>query len=143
MAALKNAVIILLALATITSLYILAVDMVLWEFNPRNGHAYALIAFTVINLLLIGAVLAKPRTGLTITALWGTLQILLLIADVATGLGIGATPTESAAYLFLGEGAGVRNPSGYAVDILLLLYIALAIAGLRGRKTSSAPSAPK
>lgn len=128
-------ILVLLALTTVISVYILAVDNILWMDNPINFHAYGLVVFVVVNLILIALNLSKPKTGATLVLVWGIVQVLALIGDVATGLGLGFTAQESVAYLFLGQG----NPSGLAVDALLVLYLVLAIVGMWARRASTKP----
>lgn len=130
-----------LVLAVVVSAYILAVDTILWEDNPINYHAYALIGFVVVDLVLILVVLAKPSVGSTLALVWGVFMVLAIIGDAATSLGLGSfgfTPKIAAEYLFLGiaefDGQTIINPAGLSVDVLLGLYVLLAISGAIGRK---------
>jgi len=106
------------------SAYILAVDNILWQYNA--GHAYGLIAFIVGDIALIGISLYRPRLGVFLTMLWGGLQVVLLVGDAATGLGIGLDSNAAMRYLFLGEG----NPGGLSSLALLVLYLLVGILSL-------------
>lgn len=132
----RNLAFAFLILAVLVSLYILAVDNILWQYQP--SHAYGLIAFIIVDLVLVGAVVVKPKVGFAAALIWGVLQILVLIGDAAMGLGVPETSAGvAAAYLFLGEGGGLKNPSGFAVDALLILYLALAVTGAQGRRAAA------
>ncbi len=130
----KNVTVVLLVLAFIVSSYILMVDNILWEDNPKNYHAYGLIAFAIVDLVLLGLTLSKPTVARTGTLIWGILQTVVLIGDAATGLGLGISPSVATSYLFLGEGGGLKNPSGISVSVLLVLYVALAVTSVWGRR---------
>lgn len=110
--------------AVVVSAYILAVDNALWTYNP--GHAYGLIAFMVVDLILIGLVFLRWRLARYFMMLWGGLQVALLVGDAATGLGLGADTGYSFKYLFLGEG----NPSGLSTTVLLVLYVLVGLLAL-------------
>jgi len=95
-------------------LIILAFDGLLWFENPKNGHAYALIAFTVIQLLLLSDLL-RSRRAVRASLYWSTVYLLLLLLNPLTGPAIGISPAEFALYLFgltpIGSFDNVRGPS--------------------------------
>jgi hypothetical protein len=120
----RNFILVLLGISIIVSIYILAVDDILWHDNP--GHAYGLIAFIFGDIFLIGLIVYKPKMGVFLAMLWGGLQVILLISDAVTGLGIGANPSFAMRYLFLGE----NNPGGLSNLVLLVLYALIGLLSL-------------
>jgi len=120
----RNIILVLLGISVVVSAYILAVDNILWQYNV--GHAYGLMAFVVGDILLMGLILYKPKTGVFLTMLWGGLQVVLLVGDAATGLGVGMDSNAAMRYLFLGEG----NPGGLSSLALLVLYLLIGILSL-------------
>lgn len=109
----------LLGLAIAISAYILIVDDFLWLANPINYHAYGLLVFLVVDILLVVMLVLKWRFAVLSTFLWGGLQVMLIIGDIATGLGIpGFTSSDAFNYLILGEG----NSSGLATTFLVVVY---------------------
>lgn len=134
----KRIIAALLLVTVVISAYILAVDNILWTYNP--SHAYGLVLFMVVDLLLIGIVLRRPRLASYLTMVWGGLQFVVMIGDAATGLGLGADMGYSFRYLFLGEG----NPSGLATSLLLVVYVVIGLISLFEvvtlRRAASRPS---
>ncbi len=60
-------------------LIILTFDGLLWYDTPKNGHAYALIAFTVIQLTLLSGRFLRSRWSVRATLYWSTTYLLLLL----------------------------------------------------------------
>jgi hypothetical protein len=120
----RNMVLVLLGISIVVSAYILSVDDILWHDNP--GHAYGLIAFIAGDIFLIGLNLYRPKIGAFLTMLWSGLQVVLLIGDALTGLGIGVNPSFALRFLFLGE----NNPGGLSSLALLILYALIGLLSL-------------
>jgi len=120
----RNVILLLLGISIVVSAYILAVDNILWQYNA--GHAYGLIAFILGDIVLMGLIVYKPKMGVFLTMLWGGLQVVLLIGDALTGLGIGADSSYAMRYLFLGDG----NPGGLSSLALLVLYVLVGLLSL-------------
>ncbi len=117
----------LLIVAVIVSGYILAVDTFLWNVNPINYHAYGLIAFAVADVVLVVLLYVRPRIGQFLSLPWGVLQVAFIVADVVTGLGLpGFTQADAFDFLILGKG----NITGYATDVLIVLYALVAVVAM-------------
>ncbi len=127
-----------LALSVILRILILAFDGLLWYDNPLNGHAYALVLFTVVDLALLGLVVSGR--GYRAVFIWATLQTLALALNPLTGFTINITPAEFASYLF--GLTPIESTSDFSCPFLCppfrysyaaLLIIQIAMAGLAVR----------
>ena len=124
----KGIIVLLLGISSAVSAYILAVDEFLWQMNPINYHAYALVLFLAVDAVLILLTLKGLRFSAFLTMGWGGLQVALIIGDVVGGLGLpGVSATAAYRFLILGE----DNPSGLATDFLVVLYALLFFVSLR------------
>ena len=66
----------------------------------------------------------RMKLAVMMTALWGILQIALIVGDVMTGMGLrGNTTTDAYNYLILGKG----NVTGYSTDGLIALYALISV----------------
>ncbi len=129
-----------LILSTAFGAVILAFDGLLWLDNPKNGHAYALIAFTLIPVFLLGVLLAGRGWAVRATLYWAAAYLVMLALNPLTGPAIGISPAEFALYLF-----GVSPISGdgglscplycpplvISYDILLVCQIVIIVGALR------------
>jgi hypothetical protein len=90
---------LLLASAVLGSGIVLT-DKNIWRFEP--SHAYGLIAFVAVDLSLMGLVALRPsKRGLLLAAVWGLVQALIMLSDVATGpASFGLSAAQFAVYLF-------------------------------------------
>lgn len=75
-------VVYLLVIAIIVMVVMLLTDDVLWRFAP--SHAYGVIGFIVIDLILILWIASNPSGGVTGTLVWSTLQFLAMVFDPLT-----------------------------------------------------------
>jgi hypothetical protein len=121
--------VLLLLVSAILGVAILGTDKNLWQYQPL--HAYGLIAFVVIDVVLAGMVLMRgTRSSLRISGLWGLLQALIMVGDIFTpspfGSSFPVSQPDFANYLF-GLGLYDNNhiaylfPTLFAVQILLLV----------------------
>jgi len=129
---------------------ILAVDNVLWKYAP--SHAYGLAGFTGLNIALIVLLFFKSKIGLLFAGLWGTVEFVILIANMLVGAQFGVTgfTQEELRDYFLGvlvgHGAsptfGFYKISPYSYIILVSIQAVIAITGLSGyRRARRVPSA--
>jgi hypothetical protein len=131
---------------------ILAVDRVLWNYG--RSHAYGLVAFVVVDVLLIGLLFARPRSMLLGTAVWAVVQFIILLGNVVVGAQLGVeafTQEEFTQYLLGLSQARLMTESSfyvlspYAYDILLILQpltAGLAVLGFR-RVSRHPPAHPR
>jgi uncharacterized membrane protein len=89
-----------LVISIVVGLIILSFDGLLWFDNPKNGHAYALIGFTLIQLLLLRGLFLLPRWTVRTAFYWSIIYLLLLLLNPLSGPAIGVSPAEFALYLF-------------------------------------------
>ena len=132
-----------LVISIVVGLIILSFDGLLWFDNPKNGHAYALIGFTVIQLLLLTGLFLRPRRTVRAAFYWSIIYLLLLLVNPLSGPAIGVSPTEFALYLFglhpIGSFDNVSCPflcPPFAVtyDLLIMCQIAIIIFARREMK---------
>lgn len=98
----------------------------MWTTQP--SHAYALIAFVVIFVGLAGLLLMRHRLSVPVLLAWSVVQFLLLLGNIALGLGSGFTPQEAAEYLF-----GLAGFVAFFI-LVVLLVPASVVAYLGERK---------
>ena len=129
-----------LVISIVVGLIILSFDGLLWFDNPKNGHAYALIGFTVIQLLLLTDLFFRPRWTVRAAFYRSMIYLLLLLLNPLSGQAIGVSPTEFALYLFglspIGSSDNVSCPflcPPFAVtyDLLIVCQIAIIIFARR------------
>ena len=132
-----------LVISIAVGLIILAFDGLLWFENPKNGHAYALIAFTVIQLILLSGRFLRSRWAVRAALYWSTIYLLLLLLNPLTGPAIGISPAEFALYLFdltpIGSFDNVScpflcPPFVITYDLLIACQIALIVSARREMK---------
>jgi len=85
-----------LALSAVLRILILSFDGLLWYDNPVNGHAYALVVFTVVDLVLMGVVVAGR--GYRTVFIWAILQTLALALNPLTAFTLNITPADFASH---------------------------------------------
>jgi len=134
----KNLLLSALLLSAILRLIILAFDGLLWFDNPVTGHAYALLVFTVVDVVLIGTVAAGR--GVNIVLLWAILQTIALALNPFTAFTINISVTEFASYLFGLTPIGSTDrfscpflcpPFRFSYTALLVVQLALALIAWR------------
>jgi len=132
-----------LVISIVVGLIILSFDGLLWFDNPKNGHAYALIGFTLIQLLLLTGLFLRPRWTVRAAFYWSMIYLLLLLLNPLSGPAIGVSPAEFALYLFglspIGSFDNVSCPflcPPFAVtyDLLIVCQIAIIIFARREMK---------
>jgi hypothetical protein len=125
-------------LAFALGVYILAFDHILLLDNKYNHHWDGLLIITIINLLLGGAVLWRPKPLARIVGVWTALMALTIVGDVLLALQLPPeafppgsppfTPRQAFEYLFLSMHG---NPVPGAVPLLFLVYIIATIVAFR------------
>ncbi|GBC71122.1 hypothetical protein HRbin02_00901 [Candidatus Calditenuaceae archaeon HR02] len=90
---------VLLVLSILVGFIILAFDGLLWFDNPKTHHATALIAFTIIQLFIVGLLFFKPRVGFRLTFYWSMLYLIILLLNPLTAPAIGISVEAFALYL--------------------------------------------
>ena len=125
---------VLLIVSAILGLAVLGTDANIWRDAPT--HAYGLVAFVVIDLVLLGWTFMKPnKMSLRLVAAFGAIQVLAMLADITQApASYHFTTTQFATYLF---GLGYYDsyhiaflfPALFVVNVLLT-----AIAFLESKK---------
>lgn len=142
----RPALIIMSILSIIVGALILALDGLLWFDNPKNGHAYALILFTVIQAAILGVFIRGERLGVKIMLAWSVIYLVLLLLNPLTGPFIGISPDMFALYLFgvapLSGSPGVSCPFMcppfiVSYDLLIVFQIAIITLAYRSRRFSA------
>lgn len=95
--------------------FLLATDDHLWEHAP--DHAYALIGFVFIDALLLSLLRIRRQIGIRLVPIWGSIQAVIMLADVLTAQQFGVSYFEFALDLY----------GNWAFDALLLARILQAI----------------
>ena len=130
---------ILLVLIAVLGAAILAMDQVLWQ-SMGGTHAYALIAFVIVDLVIAILLLTRPsKMSLTIAAVWSILRILLQIADVYNGPTMSLSYADFANYLFNPTLVTAPNPPGVPaalIDAIIILQLIVIVVALTGRSAS-------
>jgi len=109
--------------SAVVGIEILLTDTDLWEAAP--SHAYGLIGFIVIDIIILGLLLGKRNTAFRISMIWGVLQFALMLGDIITAQPSGFdTYGEFMDYLF----------SLWNFDLLLVLQPVMAALGFLGNK---------
>lgn len=72
----------LLTASSVAAIVMLLTDTILWEFAPT--HAYAVIGFILIFVILMGTVIWRPALGVKLTLAWSVLLILAMALDPLT-----------------------------------------------------------
>jgi hypothetical protein len=115
-------------------LIILSFDGLLWFDNPKDGHAYALIGYTLIQLLFLKGLFLLSRWTVRAAFYWSMIYLLLLLLDPSSGPAISISPAEFALYLFglspIGSFDNVSCPflcPPFAVTYDLLIVCQIAV----------------
>jgi hypothetical protein len=137
------ALVIPLIISIVFGAIILVFDGLLWLDNPKNGHAYALIVFTLIQVVLLGSILSRRAWAVRATLYWASIYLAMLALNPLTGPAIGISPAEFALYLFgitpiSGDG-GLSCPLYcppllISYDVLILAQVLIIAAALRSRR---------
>jgi hypothetical protein len=132
-----------LLISIVVGLIILSFDGLLWFDNPKNGHAYALIGFTVIQLLFLTGLFFSPRRTIRAAFYWSIIYLVLLLLNPLSGPAIGVSPAKFALYPFglspVGSFDNVSCPflcPPFAVtyDLLIVCQMAVIIFARREMK---------
>lgn len=139
----------LLAASATLSAAILVVDQALWVHSLY--HAYSLISFAAVDLVLMVLLFIKPDKGLLSATIWGATKFVFLVGNIFFGVQFGVTDftqKEFTEYL-LGLSSGTHSAlhshdvvatrdfyqiSPYAYDILVVIQPLIAIASILGLK---------
>jgi hypothetical protein len=91
------ALVIFLIVSIVFGAETLAFDGLLWLDNPKNGHAYALIVFTLIQVVLLGSLLSRRGWAVKATLYWAAIYLVMLVLNPLTGPAIGISPAPTSA----------------------------------------------
>ena len=125
----------LLAISALLGLAMLATDRNLWTYAPT--HAYGLIGFVLVDLAALALVALRGRKMVFgLAAVWGALQALIMLSDIATGAqSFGMAPADFARYLF-GLGFYDSNHIAFLFPALFAVNVILAfVAFFASRKS--------
>lgn len=127
-----RSVMVLLVLAVVVSIVLLVTDDFLWRAAVQ--HAYAVVAFIVVDLVLLALLALRTRTGLKAVSVWSLLQTVGMVTDPLAALVPnpltgetffgGLTVAEAARYLFLEQ-------AYFTFDILLGIKVLLLVLSYR------------
>lgn len=130
---------ILLVLIAVLGAAILAMDKILWQ-SMGGTHAYALIAFVIVDLVIAILLLTRPsKMSLTVAAVWSILRMLLQVADVYNGPAMSLSYGDFANYLFNPTLVTAPNPPGVPaalIDAIIILQLIVIVVALTGRSAS-------
>ncbi len=123
----------------------MAFDGLLWFDNPKNWHAYALIAFIIIQATVLGLFIKGTRFGLKAMLSWSIIYLALLLLNPLSGPVIGLSPESFALYLlgitpFPGSPdiscPFMCPPFIVSYDLLIIFQIAIIVLALGSRRSS-------
>jgi len=136
-----------LVLSTALGGALLSVDDVLWKYGPT--HAYALAVMTGINTGLLALLFLKPKKTLLVVALWGAVELGILVGNLLVGAqsGVAGFTQEDLTEYLLGftqthRGStiaptfGFYKLSRYSYVVLLVVQaftVATALLAYRGQ----------
>ena len=109
-----------LAISAALGSWILATDTFLWTARPE--HAYGLLAFVVLDVVLATLILTRRKYAFLGTLVFATVQFLAQAGDPILGRPSGYTIETFALYLF----------SNWAFDALLIAQVAIMVLSWRG-----------
>lgn len=137
----SKVVVVALVVAVVVMIAMLATDEILWQLAPT--HAYSVIGFIVVDLVLIIWIASRPLQGVTLTLLWTSLQLVSMILDPLTATLTdpltgdlyfgGYTVEEAFTYLY-------SQQAYYTFDILLIVLIATIPLSVLARRELKAKS---
>ena len=132
---------VLLIVSFVLELAILATDKNIWKDSPP--HAYGLVVFAVIDLALLGYLFMRTgKMTLRLVAVWGLIQVVVMIADIFNGPSTYGTSSDFATYLF-GLGYYDSNHIAFLFPTLFVVRIVLAtVAFLESRRQMMAAVPP-
>lgn len=126
----------LLVFTGLLGLLILAEDQVLWA--SAASHAYTLIAFVILDLVMAALVLLKSsKMVFTLVAAWSGLRVALQIGDVFLAPTFQLTYAQFADYLFNPTSTTPPNSTGIPgalIDLILLSEVIIVALALSNRK---------
>lgn len=138
---------ICLALSLVVGLVILAFDGLLWFDNPRNGHATALVVFSVIQAFLLGFSFLRFQEAKRMILFWSILYLVLLLLNPLTAPSIDM-PIEVFTLYLMGFFPVSSTPQFscpflcppflITYDLLIVLQIILVATLLRNRRKQQA-----
>ncbi len=105
--------------------HLLLTDAELWNVAP--GHAYGLIAITVIDFLVFPLFVLGHSLRRKLLTVWVLLKLVLILGDVLTAPEFGLSYLEFAAYLF--------GLPGYVIAVAAQPLVVAAVM-LTGRRNS-------
>ena len=122
---------VFLGLSALLGIAVLATDQNLWTYEP--SHAYGLIGFVVVDVVVLGLVVVRAgKMTLRVAGVWGILQALIMLSDITTGpQALGMSQSDFARYLFGLAFYDTKHiaylfPALFAVNVVLLIVAFLA-----------------
>ena len=104
---------------------ILLTDSDLWE--AAQSHAYGLIGFVVLDLLVAALTLARPRLGSLSAMAWALVKFFIMLGDILTARSVGFEDyAQFMNYLF----------SLWNFDTLLILQLLVALVAYGAFRTT-------
>jgi hypothetical protein len=129
----------LIALTGFLGIALLGLDRILWE-SLAGRHAYALIAFVIVDFAVAAYVITKPgKMALTIAALWSAFRVVLQFANLYSANEMGLTYAQFATYLFNPLIVQAGNPPGVPaalLDLIMLLEVIVVLMSWKGRSAA-------
>ena len=110
-----------LVTSALLGLLILTTDQWLWIAEP--SHAYGLIGFVILDILLTIVVLETPSVGIWAAAVASILQLTVMVGDMFVGQPVGISSTAFRAYL-------INDPSYIGILLVKTIIVAVAFASM-------------
>lgn len=110
-----------LVASSLLGILILTTDRWLWAAAP--SHAYGLIGFVIVDLLLAITILEIVSVGTLAAAIASFVQVSVMIGDMLVGQPEGISSTAFRAYL-------INDPSYIGLLFVKTIIVAIAIASM-------------
>lgn len=121
----------ILAITGLLGIIILVTDRIL-RASLMGQHWYALVVFIIMDFAVAAYVVVKPsKTGLTFSAAWSVLRIIIQLADVALAPALQMNYSDFANYLFNPTLITSPNPPGVPAGLIdLIIVLDLVVIGV-------------
>jgi len=131
----------LIALTGFLGIVILGTDRILWE-SLSGRHAYALIAFVIMDFAVATYIIAKAdKTAFAVAAGWSAFRVVAQLANIYSAIEIGLTYAQFADYLFNPMVIQPGNPPGVPaalLDLIIILEVIVVGVSWKGRSSAQA-----
>lgn len=126
----------LIALTGFLGIVILSTDRILWE-SLSGRHAYALIAFVIMDFVVATYIIAKAdKRTFAVAAGWSAFRVVAQLANIYSAIEIGLTYVQFANYLFNPMVIQPGNPPGVPaalLDLIIILEVIVVGVSWKGR----------